>query len=102
MYIFKESLAIEKDIKNINNKDNKVKILGTVISKINKNLIIDDKTGTINVTSTDDINNIFEGQIVRIFGRVANDTLFAEIIQDMTKLDIELYKKAKVKWEGIW
>ena len=101
MPFFREIPAIEKDIKNIDNNDNKVRILGTVISRKDNALVIDDGTGTIDVRA-DKTDDISEGQKVRVFGRIANKTLFAEIIQDMTRLNIDLYNKAKDRWKDFW
>ncbi len=94
---YKSTVFIEKKISDIlPSKDIKVRILGTVVSKIDNSIFIDDGTGTAQVLLGSDITqDINENQLVRVFGRVipAGDgfDISAEIIQDMKNLNIKLY-----------
>jgi len=94
---YKAGVFVDKKINEIKvSKDSKVRVLGTVVSKIDKSLFIDDGTGTVQVIgSSDIIKDVKENQLVRVFGRVIPASngfdIYAEIIQDMTNLNIKLY-----------
>jgi len=94
---YKSTVFIEKKISDISpTKDIKVRILGTVVSKIDNSIFIDDGTGTAQVLLGSDITqDITENQLVRVFGRVIPSgdgfDISAEIIQDMKNLNIKLY-----------
>ncbi|MHA1377256.1 MAG: hypothetical protein ACTSRG_02630 [Candidatus Helarchaeota archaeon] len=93
----KRLIAIEKKINEINEKDRKVRILGTIISSNPDFAVIDDGTGTMTVRTE---NPLEERKRYRIIGQIykkADNKLVmnAEIIQDMEKLNIDLYKKVE-------
>lgn len=84
--------AIDKQISEITDKDIRVRITGSVIDKGDGFIVVDDGTGKIKVS--------FDGEtsdIVRVFGRVIplenGFEINGEIIQDMSKLDLNLRKK---------
>lgn len=89
---------IDRKISEIKPEDIKVSILGTIVDKKGDIIVIDDGSGKINAIFEEPVN--FEvNTLVRIFGRVipveTGLELRGEIIQDMTGLDMELYKKVK-------
>lgn len=89
--------AIEKDISDITEEDIRVSIIGTVIRKdpIQYSMILDDGTGSIIVLG----DKLFEVQTtVRVIGRPqmrGEPLISAEIVQDFSDFDLELYKRVK-------
>ena len=95
---------MEKKISEINGNDTRVRILGTVVAKDGNTIVLDDGTGRISATfETEPQVNI--KQYVRVFGRVLqvdeNIEIQGEIVQDMTQLDKELFKRIKEVEEKI-
>ena len=76
-------------------KDIRVQILGRVIDKTDGTLVIDD--GSAKAEIIVDENNADISDVVRVFARVLpleeGFELRAEIVQDMSQLDMDLYKK---------
>ena len=92
--------AIEKKISEISPEhDVRIRILGRIIDKANETIVVDDGTGSAEIITSD--LNVTAGidDLVRVFTRVLpleeGYELRAEIIQDMSILDMELYKKIK-------
>lgn len=86
---------IEKIIKDVNADDKKVAISGYVISKEEHSIVIDDGSSEIPVFF--DQLNVPNGRYLRIFGRVILHEeglqIQADLIQDLSGMDYELYKK---------
>jgi len=96
--------AIEKNIKDINQEDFRVKVLGIIVGRdeINNRAMLDDGTGRIVALFADpeQFGSAKEGRRVRIIGKVRKGEsseleLEAEILQDMSKLDMGLYGQVK-------
>ena len=92
--------ALPKKISEINpEKDIRVRILGKVIDKTDGVIVVDDGSSKADIVTTDLDVNVNIGDTIRVFTRVLpleeGFELRAEIIQDMTKLDIDLYKKVE-------
>ncbi len=93
------NVFVEKKINEINPaSDTKVRVLGTVVGRADDSgsIFIDDGTGAVPVVVGQDAAlNVSENQLVRVFGRVRSSGdgfgLHAEIIQDMSKLNVKLY-----------
>ena len=89
--------AVETDISDITEEDIRVSVIGTVIRKdpIQYSMIIDDGTGSITVLA----DKLYEvSSVIRVIGRPkirGEPVLDAEIIQDFSDFDLELYKKIK-------
>jgi len=89
--------AVEKDICDIDEDDIRVSVVGTVIKKdpIQYSMIIDDGTGSVTVFA----DNLFDIQsIIRVIGRPqmrGEPIIDAEIVQDFSDFDLELFKKIK-------
>lgn len=88
--------SVGKRISEIGKGDVRVRLLGTIIDKRENVIVIDDGTGKINVTFAEPVK--FEvNQLVRVFGRVIPSEnefeIQGEIAQDMTDVDLDLYKK---------
>ncbi|MCK4335750.1 MAG: replication protein RepA [Candidatus Aenigmarchaeota archaeon] len=88
--------AYEKKVTEIGKDDVRVRLLGMVIDKKENVIVLDDGTGKINVIFTEP----FETEVnkrVRVFGRVIpaeeGFEIQGEILQDMSDVDLELYKK---------
>ena len=88
--------AYEKKIADISKNDVRVRLLGTVIDTKENVIVLDDGTGKINVVFSDPVK-VKENQLLRIFGRVmpAEDgfEIEGEVLQDMSKVDVALYRK---------
>lgn len=80
--------------------DVRVRILGTVLEKRDDSVVMDDGTGTVEVfLDGEELDTIKDGQRIRIFGRVLptreSFELQADIVQDMTDLDMEDYNAVR-------
>jgi hypothetical protein len=88
--------SIEKKISELKSGDMRVSLIGTVIDKQNNKIILDDGSGKINVDFGTE-HEVKMNQFVRVFGRVLRVgeelEMDGEIVQDMEKLDKDLYKK---------
>ena len=88
--------SVFRNISEIKPEDIRVSVLGTVVDKDGETIILDDGTGQIRATFYDE-TNAAPNQLVRVIGRVMplenGVELQGEILQDMTGLDIELFKK---------
>ena len=89
--------ALEKDICDIDEEDIRVSVVGIVVKRdsIQYSMIIDDGTGSITVFA----DKLFDVQsIIRVIGRPlarGEPIIDAEIVQDFTDFDLELYRKVK-------
>jgi len=94
--------SVEKNIKDINQGDMRLRILGTVIDKKENKIVVDDGTGQLSVVFDEPVNAELN-QIIRVFGKVIPNTdgfeLQADFYQDMKDVDINLYRKIQ-KIEG--
>lgn len=90
--------GVEKTISEINEKDYRVRIIGTVVDRDDANnlCVIDDGTGraTAFFEGQEHFSLIETGKPLRIIGKVRRNEngieIDAEIIQDMSMLDLEL------------
>lgn len=78
-----------------------VSIVGAIIKKSGGDILLDDGTGQIEVIFSDDIN-YKEGDIVRVFGILISGSLKGELIQDMSELDIKLYRESYEKIKNLY
>jgi len=96
--------SIDRQVSEIKEEDIRIRVLGTVIDKTDTSVIIDDGTGTISANFEEPVKAELK-QLVRVFGRVINSAsgmeLQGEVLQDMTKLDMELYKKASKVFSAV-
>lgn len=95
---YKRMVAASRKISDINpEKDIRVRLLGKIIDKYNGIVVVDDGTGKAEIIVEENIDKINMNGIVRAFCRVIplenGYELRAEIINNMSSLDIELYKK---------
>ncbi|MBS3108460.1 hypothetical protein J4409_01170 [Candidatus Woesearchaeota archaeon] len=85
----------EKLIKDVNENDKKVAISGVIISKEENSVVIDD--GSSKIAIFFDQMNVPDAKYVRVFGRVIpyqeGLQVQADIIQDLSNINYELYKK---------
>ena len=94
--------AKQRIIKDLVSDDNRIQVTGYVESRINNNqLILDDKTGKINVNITNIENfNFKDNDLINVIGDLKGKVINAEIVQDMNKLNFEYYQKLyKIKKE---
>ena len=91
--------AKQRTIKDIKNNDVRIQVTGYIKILIEKeHLILDDKTGQINVdiknldfrNKKNDLINVIGELVIRMDG---GKTIVAEIIQPMNKLNFEYYLK---------
>ena len=92
---FKTEPAVKRKISDINpNLDSRISIVGSIIGLEDSMLIIDDGTGKIDVSFSEETPQpeLNTGQLIRVFGFVIPSEqveLQAEIIQDLTELKTE-------------
>jgi len=95
---FKRIHAADVSIAEIRPDNIRVRVLGTVIDKNDTRIVIDDGTGKLEVVFDNNVD-VKINQLVRVFGRIIplenGFELQGEIIQDMSGLDMDLYKKVK-------
>ncbi len=95
----KRQPAVERRISEVSDSDTMVRILGTVLDIGDGDFTLDDGEGQIVVISDPQkVENLSEGQRVRVIGRIFKDpepVLQGEVIQDMSKLDLDLYRKVR-------
>ena len=88
--------SVDRKVSGIKEEDIRVRVLGTVIDKKENTLVLDDGTGKITANFDDPIKAEMK-QMVRVFGRVFKTAdgmeLQGEVVQDMTRLDMELQKR---------
>ena len=88
--------SVERRVSELKSSDMRVSLIGTVIDKQENRIVLDDGTGKVNI-NFEVAPSVSINQFVRVFGRVvqAGDDIEmdGEIIQDMEKLDKDLYKK---------
>ena len=74
-------------------ENSKVTISGFIIDKNENSIVIDDNTGTFPVIIQ---TNLELNTFVRVFGYYANEQLQANFIQDLSKINKQLYNKLKL------
>lgn len=93
--------AVEKDVEDIEpQNDIRVRVVGTVISKDENSVSLDDGTGTVEVFLEEEtIEEIEENTRIRVLGRVLptpdSFEIQGEIVQDFENVDPELYDRVK-------
>jgi len=91
----------EKRIIDLDEMDSKVRIMGFLVDKKENTIVLDDGSGKIKIftDATNVIDNLNINQFIRIFGSiipVENDIeIRADIVQDLSGLNIDLFKKTK-------
>jgi len=95
----KRQPAVERSIAGIKDSDTMVRILGTALEVEGGNFVLDDGHDQITVIADPDrVKSVRDGQRVRVIGRIFKDpepVLQGEVVQDMSKLDLDLYLKVK-------
>lgn len=94
--------SAERSIKNITEKDFRVRVTGTVVDRdtANSSIMLDDGTGRLIAffADSDQFALAEAGRLIRVIGRVRkeeNIEIDVEIVQDMSKLDLGLYEQVK-------
>lgn len=93
--------AKPKNIEEIDpQRDIRARVVGTVISKEDESVTLDDGTGSVEVfMQEEDIEDIEENEKVRVLGRILptpdSFEIQAEIVQDLSDVDIETYNRVK-------
>jgi len=94
---FRRMPSVQKNIRDINEKDIRVRLIGTVIDYQNGSLLLDDGTGHAEIISEIPAK---VGSFVRVFTRVLQlenrHELRAEVVQDLSAMDKRLYKRVYV------
>lgn len=67
-------------------------IIGKVVNLSEGSFLVQDETGMIEVSS--DLR-VERGKVVRVFCRRVDDKLKAEIVQDLSSMDFNLFKKVE-------
>ncbi|MFB6209526.1 MAG: OB-fold nucleic acid binding domain-containing protein [Candidatus Nanohaloarchaea archaeon] len=93
--------AEPKDIEQIDpQRDIRVRIVGTVISKGEESVTLDDGTGSTEVfMQEEELEEVEEGERIRVLGRILptpdSFEVQAEIVQDLASVDMETYDTVK-------
>lgn len=93
--------AVPKKISEISpENDIRVRVVGTVLSKDEDSITLDDGTSNVEVFFGEDVlNDLEENDRLRVFGRVLptpdSFELQGEVFQNFEKVDSELYDKVK-------
>jgi hypothetical protein len=87
--------AVDRKISQIRDEDGRVRVLCTAVKGSGNEVTVDDGTGQLRVafSSPEDARKALGWGAVRIFGRPSGGLLHGEIVQDMRKLNIALYRK---------
>ncbi len=97
--------SIERKISEIEADDVRVRVLGFIIDKDIENqvIVVDDGTGRAIVFVDEEVlKRLEEGQLVRVIGKVKKGEtieIFAEVVQDFSKLDLNLYEQVRYMCE---
>ncbi len=99
--VFKRYPFQTTKIADLTKETKSIAIIGVVLSKDAEiqSFIVDDSTGKINVitNNADAFNSFQEGKVVRVLGKTWGEgddlEIQSDLIQDFSKLDMELYKK---------
>jgi len=93
---------VERTIAEIEDTDFRVRVTGTVVDKSaeTQSVMLDDGTGRAVVffPDTAQFEEAEEGRLYRVFGKVQkheNIEIEAELIQDMSRLDMNLFEQVK-------
>lgn len=94
--------SVERSIKDITEKDFRVRVTGIVVDRndANSSIMLDDGTGRLIAffADPDQFAMAEAGRLIRVIGRVRkeeNIEIDVEILQDMSKLDSGLYEQVK-------
>ena len=96
-FAYKRVPMKEKTVRELNENDIRVAIIGTVVNVNGDRLVLDDGTDSIEVLLPPDITAT-QGALVRVVGRVRSAEglhIETEFVQRMDGLDISLYKSLK-------
>jgi hypothetical protein len=97
----RRAAAKPKDIEEIDpQRDIRTRLVGTIISKDQEAVTLDDGTGSVEVfMQEDDIEEVEENQRIRVLGRVLPTPegfeIQAEIVQTFGEEELELYDRVK-------
>ena len=80
--------------------DIRVRVIGTVLSKDEDSISLDDGSGSVEVfLEEEQMDDLEEGQRIRVLGRVLptpdSFELQGEVVQDFSDVDPELYDRVK-------
>lgn len=73
-------------------KEDYVCVMGKVVKIGENSFLLQDETGIIEIASDFEVE---EEKTIRVFCRRVDDKLKAEIVQDLSSLDLNLYKKVE-------
>ncbi len=82
-----------RKIKDIDEDEIRISLIGAVVSKKDFEFVLDDGTGQIEVMCEEDAD-FKEGDLVRVVGRLFTDIVQAEIVRKIEDMDMELYNKS--------
>lgn len=104
-YEYQRLPATEKQISSITSSDQKVKVLGTILSKESDSIVLDDGTGAVKIAlSPDDHAKVSEQELVRVTGRVVKSVngfiLQGDVVEKKEGLNTKLYKRVFSLWQN--
>jgi uncharacterized protein YdeI (BOF family) len=81
-----------RNISAISKSDSEIILVGEVVDKMENSFILKDDTGSIEIFSDEIVE---KGKIVKVFCKLVDGKLKADIVQDLNNFDLNLYKKVK-------
>ncbi|MFB6075647.1 MAG: OB-fold nucleic acid binding domain-containing protein [Candidatus Aenigmatarchaeota archaeon] len=99
----KRAVTNFKKIEDIDEDDIRVSVIGTLVSKDDEALIVDDGSGNLEVSllemeNSEHVEDLKTGQIIRVVGKLDRGEgleLRGEAVQDFSEFDLNMYEKAK-------
>jgi len=93
--------AQPKDIEEVEpQRDIRVRLVGTIISKEDESVTLDDGTGSVEVfTQAETLEDLEENQRIRVLGRVLptpdSFEIQSEVVQEFDEEEFEIYDRVK-------
>ncbi len=73
-------------------KEERICLIGKVAKVGEDSFLLEDETGMIEILSSFKVE---KGKVVRVFAKRVGDKFIAEIIQDFSKVDLNLFKRVE-------
>ncbi|MEM5802307.1 MAG: hypothetical protein QXQ18_02905 [Candidatus Aenigmatarchaeota archaeon] len=81
-----------RNVSSISKSDTQVALIGKITETLENSFLLSDDTGNIEIFFDGPVE---KGKIVRVFCRLIDGSLKADIVQELNNFDLNLYKKVK-------
>jgi|Deesub1362B_J571_1020462.scaffolds.fasta_scaffold66696_1 hypothetical protein len=89
---------VPKPIAQVKDSDTRVALVGKVVEVKEGSFVLEDETGRKEIVSD---KHVEVGKVVRVFCSQSEGKLSADIVQDMSKLDVNLFKRVRKLYERV-